>query len=95
MNNTLTTPHERVYKSKRDYRQLFHLFSTAFFTPTKDNIKARTNIHLHTMVGIAVAGYIEVANGMEVYNPLTKELYTTSCFKLDEHHLTKAYFNLK
>ena len=29
-NNTLTTPHELVYKSKPDYRQLFRLLSTAF-----------------------------------------------------------------
>ena len=45
------------------------------------------------MAGISV-GHSEVANGMEIFNPLTKELYTTSRFKLDEHHSTKTYFNL-
>ena len=93
LDDKLTTPHEPVYKTKPDYRQLFRLFSTAFFTHVKDGVKARTNIQSHTMAGIAV-GYSDVANGMEVYNPLTKELYTTSRFKLDEHHSTKTYFNL-
>ena len=93
MNDHLTTPHELVYKTKPDYRQLFHLFSTAFFTHTKDNVKARTNVQSYTMAGIAV-GYSEIANGMEIYNPLTKELYTTSRFKLDEHHSMKTYFNI-
>ena len=26
-----------------------------------------------------------MANGMEVYYPITKELYTTPCFKIDEN----------
>ena len=72
----LTTPHELVYKTKPDYRQLFRLFSTAFFTHSKDGVKARSNIQSHTMAGIAI-GYSDIANGMEIYNPLTKELYTT------------------
>ena len=94
LNNTLTTPHELVYKTKPDYRQLFRLFSTTYFSHKKDNNKARTNIQAHTLAGIAV-GWSDVANGLQVYNPITKELYTTSVFKIDKHNPTKLYFNLK
>ena len=30
-----------------------------------------------------------------MYNPITKELYTTSTYKLDGHNATQQYFNLK
>ena len=90
----LTTPHELVYKSQPDYRQLFRLFSTTYFSHLKDNTKQRSNIQAHTLARIAV-GWSDVANGLQVYNPITKELYTTSVFKIDEHNATKSYFNLQ
>ena len=92
--NKLTTPHELVYKSKPDYRQLFRLFSTTYFSHLKDNTTERTNVQVHTLVGIAV-GWSDVANGLQVYNPITKELYTTSLFKIDENNATRSYFNLQ
>lgn len=91
--NILTTPYELVYKSKPDYRQLFRLFSTAYFSHHKDNTKERSNVQAHTLAGIAL-GWSDVANGLQVYNPITKELYTTSIFKIDGHNATKSYFNL-
>ena len=51
------------------------------------------NVQAHTLAGIAV-GWSDIANGLQVYNPITKELYTTSIFKIDEHNATKSYFNL-
>ena len=45
------------------------------------------------MQGIAV-GWSDVANIMEIYNPVTKQLYTTTVYKLDEHNNTKSHFNL-
>ena len=45
------------------------------------------------MAGIAV-GWSDIANGLLVYNPVSKELYTTSLYKIDEHQATKNYFNL-
>ena len=89
----LTTSHELVYKTKPDYRQLFRLFSTTYFSHHKDNTKERSNLQAHTLAGIAVS-WSDVANGLQVYNPITKELYTTSLFKIDEHNATKSYFNL-
>ena len=46
------------------------------------------------MTGIAV-GWSDVANGLFIFNPITKELYTTSLYKIDEHNQTKNYFNLQ
>ena len=76
----LTTSHELVYKSKPDYRQLFCLFSTTFFSHHKDNNKEHSNVQSHTLAGIAV-GWSDVVNGLQVYNPHTKELYTTSVLR--------------
>ena len=45
------------------------------------------------MAGIAV-GWSDVANGLLIFNPITKELYTTSLYKIDKHNQTKTYFNL-
>ena len=70
-NNILTTPHELVYGSKPDYRMLFRLFATTYFSKIKDGTTARTMAQAHSMQGIAV-GYSEVANGMEIYNRTTK-----------------------
>ena len=45
------------------------------------------------MAGIAV-GWSDVANGLLIFNPITKELYTISLYKIDEHNATKNYFNI-
>ena len=92
--NQFTTPYELVFKTKPDYCQLIRLFSTVYFTHTKDNTKLRTNVQAHSLAGIAV-GWSDTANGLLVYNPVSKELYTTSIYKIDEHNATKNYFNLK
>ena len=76
------------------YHQLFRLFSTTYFSQKKDNTKERTNIQSHTLVGIAI-GWSDVANGLQVYDPTTKELYTMPIYKINGHNVTKAYFNLQ
>ena len=81
-----------VFKEKPDYRQLLCLFSTIYFSHSKDNTKQRIT-QAHSLAGIVV-GWSEQANRLMVYNPITKELYTTSIYKIDEHNETKTYFNL-
>ena len=39
-------------------------------------------------------GWGDVANGLLIYNPITKEIYTTSIFKINENNSTKNFFNL-
>lgn len=68
----LTTPYELVYSKNPDYRMLFRLFSTTYFSRLKDSTISRTLAQAHTMQGIGV-GYSEIANGMEIYNPFTKK----------------------
>ena len=63
------------------------------FSHTKDGTHARTNVQSHTMQGIPV-GLSDVANGMEIYDPITRQLYTTTVYKLDEYNNTKSHFNL-
>ena len=89
----ITTSHELVFSTKPDYRQLFRLFSTAYLSHQKDNTHPRTATEPHTLQGIAV-GFSDKANGMEIYNPSTKQLYTTTVYKLDESNETRNHFNL-
>ncbi len=92
-NNTITTSHELLYGTKPDYRQLFRLFSTAYLSHHKDNTHPRTTAEPHTLQGITV-GFSNKANGMEIYNPSTKQLYTTTVYRLDENNKTRHHFNL-
>ncbi len=66
-----------------------------YFAHTKDNTKAHTNVQAHTMAGIVI-GWSDTSNGLLAYKHITKELYTTSVYKIDEHHnATKTYINLQ
>ncbi len=92
-NDVITTSFELVYGVKPDYRQLFRLFSTAYLSHSKDNTHQRTTTEPHSLQGIAV-GYSDRANGMEIYNPNSKQLYTTTVYRLDEQNETRNHFNL-
>jgi hypothetical protein len=72
---------------------LFRLFSACYFSKTKDNNIDRTMAQSQTAQGIAV-GYSEIANGMEIYNPHTKQLYSENVLKIDENIHTANKFNL-
>ena len=85
----ITTSHELVYHQKPAYRQLFRLP----LSHEKDGIHNRTTTDSHSLQGIAV-DYSHIANGMEIYNPTNKQLYTTTVFKLDEDNATRNHFNL-
>ena len=92
-NDVITTSFKLVYGVKPDYRQLFRLFSTAYLSHTKDNTHTCTTTDPHSLQGIAV-GYSDRANGMEIYNPNSKQLYTTTVYRLDEQNETRNHFNL-
>ena len=90
----ITIPYELVYNELPDYRQLIRLFSTTYFAHTKDGVKRRSPFQAHTLQGIAI-GWSEVANGLEIYNPITKQIYTSTVFKIDELNATRSLFNLQ
>ena len=59
----------------------------------KDNTIAWINLQSHTLTGIAIR-WSNIANSLLVYDLTTKELYTNSIYKIDEHNTTKNYFNI-
>ena len=72
----------------------FSISSPQLLSRTKDGTHVRTNAQSHTMQeGIAI-GWSGIANCMEIYNPITKQLYITTVYKLDEHNHIKSDFNL-
>ena len=89
----ITISHELVSHPKPDYRQLFQLFSTVYLSHKKDGIHNCTTFISHSLQGFAV-GYSHIANGMEIYNPINKQLHTTTVFKLDEDNAIMNHFNL-
>lgn len=91
--NIIATRFELVYNKQQDYRMLFRLFGTCYFPHTKDKQIDCTMAQAQTMQDIAV-GYSEIANGMEIYNPITKQLYTDNIFRLDENNQTDSQLNL-
>jgi hypothetical protein len=89
-----TTPHELVYGIKPDLRALFHLFSTWYFCELKYSNLHHSGISTSTsMQGIAI-GLCRKTDGMLFYSPHSKEILTSSDYKLDEGHHTPTVFNL-
>jgi hypothetical protein len=80
---------------KPDYRVLFRLFSTGYFKHDRDNNRSRDGIaEAKTLQGIAL-GRCRITDGMLFYCPHTKQVYTSSDFKLDEGRSTPTTFNLQ
>jgi hypothetical protein len=89
-----TTPHELVYCVKPDLRVLFCLFSAGYFRKLKDNNLHCRGISTSTsMQGIAI-GRCRKPDGMLFYSPHSKEILTSSDYKLDEDRHTPTAFNL-
>jgi len=89
-----TTPHELVYGVKPDLRILFRLFSTGYFRKTKDSTLHRSGVSTSTsMQGIALGRYRKTGD-MLFYSPHSKEIITSSDYKLDEGRHTPTAFNL-
>ena len=54
---------------------------------------ARSQFQAHKLQVIAI-GWSEISNGLEIYNPTTKQLYISTVFKIDELIYTKLIVNL-
>ncbi len=80
-NNSIMPTYELVYQEKLDYQQLIRLFSTSYFQHHKDDMQHFSQFQAQTMQGIA-AGWSSISNRLEIYNPLTRKLYTTTVFKI-------------
>jgi len=94
VNGLSTTPFELVYGVKPDLRTLFRLFSVGYFLHESDGVRARDGIsESKTMQGIAI-GRSRLSDGMLFYSPITRKIYTSSDYKLDEGRSTPNLFNL-
>ena len=80
---TITTPNKLVYNERPDYRQLIRLFSTTYLSHTKDGTKRRSPFQSHTLQDIVV-GWSDTSNRLEIYNPLNKQIYTSTVVKIDD-----------
>ena len=79
----LTSPFELVHGSKPDAATWFELFSVGFFRHSSDEGESKTKMQAQTLDGIAV-GRDDQTNTIIFYNPLTKQYYRPSIYKLDE-----------
>jgi hypothetical protein len=89
-----TTSHELVYGTKTDLHVLVRLFPTGYFHKVKDSSYHCSGISTSTsMQGIAI-GRCRKTDGMLFYSPHSKEIFTSSDYKLDEGRHTPTAFNL-
>jgi hypothetical protein len=90
-----TTPHELVYGVKPDLRILFRMFSVGFFRHLRDGNHHCSGVaESKSMQGITL-GRCCKSDGMIFYCLHTKQLYTSSDYKLDEGKNTPNTFNLQ
>jgi len=88
INNSLTTPHEQVYNSKPDLRNLLPMFSVAY-----PSYKSNTSTDAQTCKAILI-GRSNTTNAYEFYHPKTKNVLTSATFKLDERLAAGPAFGL-
>ena len=93
-NNKLTTPYELVYGIKPDLRLLFPLFSLAYVHRLKDAQSKHQKFQTTAILCILV-GKSSVSDGLEFYHPPSRQIITSSDFKLDTTKPSGPAFNLK
>jgi deoxyuridine 5'-triphosphate nucleotidohydrolase len=71
----LTTPHELVYKTKVDYRQLFPMFSIAYIKYAREGGGVKDKWKSRSLKCIAV-GSCSRSNGLLFYHPPSKQVIT-------------------
>jgi len=89
VNGNLTTPHEIVYNQKPDLRNLLPMFCVAYTTYSSNHSYDSQTIRT------ILVGRSNKTNTYLFYHPKTKQLITSSRFKLDETLSTGPAFGLK
>ena len=80
VNNKLTTPHELVYHTKPDLRNLLPMFSVCYLRryENQDDEKLK-NIENHS-IAVILVGRSKISNSPLFYHPHTKKLITSDDF---------------
>jgi transposase InsO family protein len=87
----LTSPFELVHGVKPNSSTWFKLFSVGYFPHQNEENETKSKSQAHTMDGIAV-GRDELSNTVLFYNPILRQYYRPSIFKLDESRLPVSTF---
>jgi len=93
-NDQLTTPFELVYGHKPDLRLLIPLFSLAYVRRLRDSNTMREKMQ-STALQCILVGKSTVSDGLEFYHPPSKQVITSSDYKLDLTKPAGQVFNLK
>ena len=93
-NGTLTTPFELVYGYKPDLRLLFPLFALSYVRRTRDSNTSRNKMQ-PTALQCILVGKSTTSDGMEFYHPPSKQIITSSDYKLDITKPSGPTFNLQ
>ena len=89
VDGNLTTPHEIMYNQKPDLRNLLPMFCVAYTTYSSNHSYDSQTIRT------ILVGRSDKTNSYLFYHPKTKQLITSSRFKLDETLATGPAFGLK
>ena len=88
VDNILTSPHQLMYKQKPDMRNLIPLFAVAYPEyPSKSSLDAQS-------CKAILVGKSKSTRAYEFYNPSTKNIITSSNFKIDERLTSGPAFGL-
>ena len=93
MNGTITTPFELVHHKQPDLRSLIPLFSVAYIDHPSTGTTATTNLAPQTLRVILI-GRSSTSTALEFYHPPTKQIYSSSVYKLDTTLAAGPLFNL-
>ena len=94
IDDSLTTPHELVYKIKPDYRNILPQFSVAYINRIRDGEIERKNVHSHS-IRVILIGRDPKSAAFQFYHPGTKTTITSDSFTLDDTLPSGPAFNLE
>ena len=92
--NKITTPFELIHQEKPDFRTLFPMFSTAYVRKIIQQGGKQTKFTSQTIKYIAV-GRANNADALTFYDPRTKDIITSSDFRLDPTKPSGVEFSFK
>ena len=92
--DSITTPHQLVYREKVDYRCLFPLFSVAYIKEFRQNGHKLNKWESHSLKCIVI-GKCPQSDGLLFYHPPSKQVLTSATYKFDTFLPAGPQFNEK
>jgi hypothetical protein len=93
-NGHISTPHELAHGTSPDYRKLIPIFSVAY-TKVDTSMATQTNgLVTSQTVPTILIGFDDQSDGCLFYNPATKNIISSSDYRLDHSRPSGPMFNL-